>query len=51
MTTYKQPTTRDQVIDRNLQMVFKETIEEGIPDRFKDLLDQLKQQDGQGPKE
>ena len=36
---------RQRVIDENLKKVFGETVEEGIPDRFKDLLDQLKQQD------
>jgi hemerythrin-like domain-containing protein len=41
---------RERVIDENLKRVFDETLEEGIPDRFKDLLEQLKQQDtGQGP--
>lgn len=36
---------RERVIDENLKRVFDETLDEGIPDRFKDLLDQLKQQD------
>lgn len=36
---------RERVIDENLKRVFEETLEEGVPDRFKDLLDQLKQQD------
>ena len=36
---------RERVIDENLKRVFEETLDEGIPDRFKDLLDQLKQQD------
>ena len=38
---------RQKVIDENLKRVFDETLEEGIPDRFKDLLSQLKQLDGQ----
>ena len=37
--------TRESVIDQNLRKVFEETLDEGIPDRFKDLLDQLRQQD------
>lgn len=37
----------EAVIDENLKRVFEETLEEGIPDRFKDLLSQLKQQDSE----
>ena len=40
-------TDREAVIDENLKRVFEETLEEGIPDRFKDLLSQLKQQDAE----
>ncbi|NIZ07831.1 NepR family anti-sigma factor [Pseudooceanicola sp. HF7] len=32
-------------IDENLRKVFRSTLEEDIPDRFKDLLEQLKTQD------
>jgi len=32
-------------IDENLRKVFDETLEQGVPDRFKMLLDQLKDQD------
>lgn len=39
--------SQDQVIDENLKKVFDETLEEGIPDRFKMLLSQLKQQDNE----
>ena len=40
---------RERVIDENLKRVFDETLDEGIPDRFKDLLKQLKDQDkGEG---
>ena len=35
----------ERVIDENLRKVFDATLEEGIPDRFKDLLDQLRQQE------
>lgn len=33
-------------IDENLRKVFQEQVEEDLPDRFKLLLDQLRQQDG-----
>ena len=36
---------RARVIDENLKRVYQEALEEGVPDRFKDLLNQLKQQD------
>ncbi|MEM9637876.1 MAG: NepR family anti-sigma factor [Pseudomonadota bacterium] len=32
-------------MDENLKRVYDEALEEGIPDRFKDLLEALKQQD------
>ncbi|MEO0486138.1 MAG: NepR family anti-sigma factor [Pseudomonadota bacterium] len=32
----------DRQIDENLRMVFDETVREEIPDRFKDLIAQLK---------
>lgn len=38
-------TKRERVIDENLKRVYAETLEEGIPDRFRDLLDALKQQE------
>lgn len=44
MHSNKKP-DREAVIDENLKRVFNETLDEGIPDRFKDLLSQLKQQD------
>lgn len=37
--------SREGVIDENLRRVFDETMDQGIPDRFKSLLEQLKQQD------
>ena len=36
---------RESEIDENLKRVFNETLEEGIPDRFKNLLNQLKELD------
>lgn len=36
---------RKRDIDENLRRVFEETLDEGIPDRFKDLLNQLKSQE------
>ena len=38
---------RERAIDENLKKVFEQTLDEGIPDRFKDLLSQLKQQDAE----
>ena len=35
----------ERAIDENLKKVFEQTLEEGIPDRFQDLLSQLEQQD------
>lgn len=35
----------EEVIDENLRRVFQESLDEGIPDRFMSLLEQLKQQD------
>lgn len=37
--------SRESLIDANLKRVFDETLDEGVPDRFKDLLSQLKEQD------
>ena len=36
---------RERFIDENLRRGYDETMEEGIPDKFKDLLNQLKEQD------
>lgn len=36
---------RERFIDENLRKVFDETLEQGVPDRFKILLSQLKQQE------
>ena len=36
---------RERFNDENLRRVYDETMEEGIPDKFKDLLNQLKEQD------
>jgi hypothetical protein len=37
----------ERVIDENLKRVFQQTLEEGIPDRFKNLLEQLKAQESE----
>lgn len=37
----------DKVIDENLKRVYEEAMQEGVPDRFRELLDALKQQDEQ----
>lgn len=47
MTKQKQEQAHEEVIDENLRRVYEEAMEEGIPDRFKSLLEQLKQQDDQ----
>lgn len=36
---------RERFIDENLRRVYDKTVEEGIPDKFKDLLNKLKEQD------
>ncbi len=38
---------RDDAIDATLRRVYEETLQEGIPDRFHELLEALKQQDQQ----
>ncbi len=35
-------------IDQNLKRVYDDVLNEDIPDRFKDLLEQLRQKDKQG---
>lgn len=45
MAHQNQDKAQDGVIDENLRRVYQEAVDEGIPDRFKALLDQLKQQD------
>ncbi|MGR3709254.1 MAG: NepR family anti-sigma factor [Alterinioella nitratireducens] len=47
LMTNKEPNARTrQQIDENLRRVFQEKVQEELPDRFKDLLSQLKEQDG-----
>lgn len=41
---HKRPRGKD-TIDANLKRVYEETLQEDVPDRFKDLLAQLKAQD------
>lgn len=38
---------RESVIDDNLKRVYDETLQEGVPDRFRELLAALKAQDEQ----
>lgn len=45
MSRQDQNKDREQVIDENLRRVFQESVDEGIPDRFMSLLEQLKKQD------
>lgn len=35
----------EKIIDENLKRVYDEAVEEGVPDRFKLLLEALKKQD------
>ncbi len=42
---FKDKPDRVALIDENLKRVYDEALEEGVPDRFKALLDQLRQQD------
>ena len=44
---FKDEMDREALIDENLKRVFNEALEEGVPDRFKNLLDQLRQQDAE----
>jgi hypothetical protein len=36
---------QERFIDENLRRVYEETVDEGIPDKFKDLLKKLKDQE------
>ena len=36
---------RENIIDENVRRVYEETLDEGVPDRFRVLLDALKQQE------
>lgn len=59
MTVLRQPETEetmaqqkakhelDEQIEENLKRVYQKTLEEEIPDRFMELIEQLKQQDAQ----
>ncbi|MBC56031.1 MAG: regulator [Confluentimicrobium sp.] len=40
----------EEQIDENLRRVYQQKLEEDVPDRFKELLDQLKEQDSQNGK-
>jgi hypothetical protein len=40
----KRPSNR---IDENLKKVYREMVEEEVPDRFQKLIEQLRKQDGQ----
>ena len=43
---HDQPSTkRDDVIDENLKKVYRDMLEQDVPDRFLDLLSQLKEQE------
>lgn len=46
MTPNKEPSDVMKQIDENLRRVYREVDTEEVPDRFKALLDKLRQQDG-----
>jgi len=50
MTGQEQNKPKEGIIDQNLRRVYEEAVDEGIPDRFKSLLEQLKQQDSDAEK-
>ena len=50
MDPKKPKSNLEQQIDENLKKVYRKTIEEDVPDRFMDLLAQLKQQEAQDGK-
>ena len=50
MDPKKPKSNLEQQIDENLKKVYRKTIEEDVPDRFMDLLAQLKQQETQDGK-
>lgn len=50
MDSKKPKSNLEQQIDENLKKVYRKTIEEDVPDRFMDLLAQLKQQEAQDGK-
>lgn len=45
MTKERRKTKVDQQIDENLRRVYSEAAEEPVPDRFKQLLEQLREQE------
>ena len=47
MSGQNQGKQSEDVIDESLRRVYQEAVDEGIPDRFKSLLEQLKQQDAE----
>jgi len=45
MSTGENNSKRDQEIDENLKRVYQRTLEEDVPERFKELMEKLKKQD------
>ncbi|WP_238364483.1 NepR family anti-sigma factor [Mesobacterium pallidum] len=43
-------TNLESQIEENLRKVYQRTVEEDVPDRFKDLLSRLKAMDGEQPR-
>lgn len=47
MPDTKPKSSLERQIDENLRKVYQQAIQEEVPDRFKDLLSRLKEQDSQ----
>lgn len=48
MTQNNEPSPLEEMIAENLQRAYRQRAEEDVPDRFRDLLQMLKEQDQQG---
>ena len=47
MASEQKPSKSQELIEQNLKRVFQESVDEELPDRFKDLLARLKSSEGQ----
>lgn len=45
MAQYGAQRRREDIIDQNLKKVYEESVDEGVPDRFRELLDALRKQE------
>jgi hypothetical protein len=51
MTNKRRTSRLQQQIDDNLRRVYSDTVQEPLPDRFSQLLDQLRAQEGDEPED